>query len=67
VQEIWVRKCSSFEEAEEADQEFWAQMTGDERVQVLEQMRQDAWKITGEPLERIQKVVRIIRLDKEEF
>jgi hypothetical protein len=67
VQQIWVRKCSSFEEAEEADQEFWAQMTGDERVQALEQMRQDAWKLTGQPYEGIQKVVRIIRLDKEEF
>jgi predicted Fe-S protein YdhL (DUF1289 family) len=61
VQEIWFRKCSSFEEEEEADQEFWARMTGDERVNVLEQMRQEAWKITGEPLERLRRVVRVIR------
>jgi hypothetical protein len=61
MEAIWIRKCSSYEEAEEADQEFWARMTGDERIKALEQMRQNAWKITGEPLQRLRRVVRVIR------
>jgi hypothetical protein len=61
MEKVWFRKCSSFEEEEEADREFWAQMTGDERVEVLEQMRQEAWKITGEPLEGLRRVVRVLR------
>jgi predicted Fe-S protein YdhL (DUF1289 family) len=44
MEKVWFRKCSSFEEEEEADREFWAQMTGDERVEVLEQMRQEAYR-----------------------
>ncbi|HBL27830.1 MAG TPA: hypothetical protein DD490_13410 [Acidobacteria bacterium] len=61
MQDIWLRKCSSFEEEEEADREFWAQMTGNERVQVLEQMRRDAWKVTGERPQGIRKVARILQ------
>jgi hypothetical protein len=48
---LWVRKCSSFEEEEQADREFWAQMTGDERVEALEDLRRQAWKVTGERVE----------------
>jgi hypothetical protein len=59
-QEVWLRKGGSFEEEEEADREFWQQMTGRERVAVLEDMRREAWKITGEPLERLRRVVRVI-------
>lgn len=58
--EVWLRKGDSFEEEEEADREFWQQMTGRERVEILEQMRRDAWKITGEPLGRLQRSVRVI-------
>ena len=60
MEKVWLRKCASFEEEEEADREFWAQMTGDERVEALEQMRQDAWKITGERLERLRRTVRVL-------
>jgi hypothetical protein len=60
MQEIWLRKGSSFEEEVEADREFWAQMTGRQRVEALEEMRQEAWKVTGERLERLRRVVRIV-------
>lgn len=60
MQEIWFRRCNSFEEEEAADLEFWAQMTGDERVEVLEQMRRDAWKVTGERLKGLRRAVRVI-------
>ena len=60
MEKVWLRKCASFEEEEEADRELWAQMTGDERVEALEQMRQDAWKVTGERLEGLRRTVRVL-------
>jgi hypothetical protein len=56
---IWVRKSRSFADEAIADREFWAQMTGDERVEALENLRQEAWKVTGERLERLRRVVRV--------
>ena len=60
MKEVWLRKGGSFEEEAEADREFWAQMTGRQRVEALEEMRQEAWKITGERLERLRRVVRVV-------
>jgi hypothetical protein len=57
--EIWVRRCSSFAEDERADREFWATMTGEERVEALEELRREAWKVTGERLERLRRTVRV--------
>jgi hypothetical protein len=57
---LWVRRCSSFADEAIAEREFWAQMTGDERVEALEDLRQEAWKVTGERLERLRRVVRVL-------
>lgn len=59
--ELWIRKCSSFEEEEEADREFWARMTGDERIEALEELRREAWKVTGERLEGLRRTVRVLQ------
>jgi hypothetical protein len=61
MQQIWFRRCSSFEEEEEADREFWAQMTGDERIEVLEQMRREAFGITGERSEEFRRSARLLQ------
>jgi hypothetical protein len=58
--ERWVRKCGSFAEEARADREFWAAMTGDQRVAALEELRQEAWKVTGEPLQGLRRTVRIL-------
>jgi hypothetical protein len=42
------------------DREFWAQMTGRERVEALEELRAEAWKVTGERVERLRRVVQIV-------
>jgi hypothetical protein len=57
---MWVRRCSSFAEDEKADREFWAAMTGDERVEALEELRREAWKVTGERLEGLRRTVRVL-------
>jgi hypothetical protein len=58
--ERWVRKLSSFDEEADADAEFWAAMTPDERVEALEALRRDAWKVTGERIEGLRRVVRVV-------
>jgi hypothetical protein len=57
---IWVRKCSSFAEEARADREFWAQMTGGQRVEALEELRREAWKVTGERFEGLCRAVRVL-------
>jgi hypothetical protein len=61
VEKLWVRKGRSFAEEEEADREFWAQMTGRERVEALEELRQEAWKITGERIEGLRRTARVVK------
>jgi hypothetical protein len=58
--EIWLRKCNSFAEEANADREFWSRMTGDERVEALEELRREAWKVTGERLEGLRRTVRVL-------
>lgn len=60
MDKIWIRKCSSFEEEAEADREFWERMTGQERVEALEEMRQESWKVTGERVEGLRRVARVV-------
>ena len=38
--DIWLRRAATFDEEEQADTEFWAAMTPDQRVAVVEEMRQ---------------------------
>ena len=62
--EIWLRKCSSFAEEAGADREFWSRMTGEERVEALEELRREAWKVTGERLEGLRRTVRVLELPR---
>jgi hypothetical protein len=58
---VWVRRCNSFAEEARADREFWAAMTGDERVEALEDLRHSAWKVTGERLEGLRRAARVLQ------
>ncbi len=57
---IWVRKCSSFEEERQADREFWATMAPDARVEVVEKLRREWARISGQPYERLRRTVRVL-------
>jgi hypothetical protein len=39
--EIWLRRPTTFEDEGEADADFWAAVSPDERVAILERMRQE--------------------------
>ena len=45
---VWCRVCSSFEEAEAADIEFYQQMTPAERMSVLQELRESYAKFDAE-------------------
>lgn len=57
----WIRRCDSFAEEERADREFWQRLTGDERIMALEDLRRDAWKVTGERIEGLRRAVRVLQ------
>jgi hypothetical protein len=59
MKKVWVWKGRIEDEAE-ADRQFWQQMTGPERVAALEELRQDVWKFTGERVEGLRRVARVL-------
>lgn len=53
------------EEEEKAEIEYWASMTGSQRIEILGEMQREAWGLKGD--ERMEKVVvRIAQLDETE-
>jgi len=59
--DVWVRKCSSFEEERRADREFWQRMTPDERVAVVEELRREWWELHGDGgPQRLRRAVRVL-------
>ena len=55
--EIWLRRCSSFQEESDSDADLWMQMSPDERVAVLEQMRQEWLEEHGEHDQGLRRIV----------
>ncbi|MEO8379211.1 MAG: hypothetical protein ABI779_06070 [Acidobacteriota bacterium] len=58
--EIWLARCSSFAEESESDAEFWRRVSPDERVAVLERMRQEWMTEHGRHDEGLRRTVRRI-------
>ena len=59
--EIWVRKCSSFAEEQQADPEFWAQVFPDDRVVAVDELRQQWLRSRGETDEGLRRTVRVLQ------
>jgi len=62
IMKRWVRKLKSFEEERVADREFWAQLSPDERVAAVEELRLEWGKIRGESHERLRRTARVLKL-----
>ena len=56
----WVRRCASFDEEREADREFWARLSPDERVAVVESLREQWRQMTGQRDEGLRRTVRVL-------
>jgi hypothetical protein len=59
--DIWLRRCDSFAEEREADAEFWDAFSPDERVSILEEMRNEWLQRNGRSDEGLRRTAR--RLD----
>lgn len=60
AKKIWLRKFSSFDDENRADREFWQQMTPDERVGIVEQLREEWWKHHGNGEQGLRRTVRVL-------
>jgi hypothetical protein len=60
---LWVRKCESFAEERQADREFWAALSPDRRVALVEELRQEWARISGQPIERLRRTARVLQRD----
>jgi hypothetical protein len=58
--QVWIRKCASFSEEQEADRAFWRSLSPDARVMLVEQLRQDWARISGHPIERLRRTVAVL-------
>jgi len=47
VKQIWFRKCASWEEEAEADREYWAQFTANEKVALIEDLKRESAMISN--------------------
>jgi hypothetical protein len=57
---VWLRRCTSFAEEAEADREFWARFSPDERVAIVEQMRREWMEKNGRLDEGLRRTARLL-------
>ena len=57
---VWIRKCSSFEEERAADREFWLSIPPDDRVALVEQLRQQWADQSGHAIERLRRTAKVL-------
>ncbi len=63
VENVWLRRLTSFAEEERADREFWRSMSGEQRVAALDDLRRQ-WNEEhhhAEHIEGLRRTVRIVR------
>lgn len=60
MRNVQIRRFSSFEEEQQADRQYWAAMTPDARVALVEQLRREWAVFSGIPQERLRRVVRVL-------
>jgi hypothetical protein len=58
---LWVRRCASFAEEREADREFWRQLTPDERVAAVDELRAQWAVMRGQHHEGLRRTVRVLQ------
>ena len=64
--DIWVRKCRSFEEEQEADREFWRQLAPSQRIAIVEDLRQREDSEEGERVSKdFEELLELLKLEGE--
>ncbi|MFH1564085.1 MAG: hypothetical protein ABIF11_11830 [Nitrospirota bacterium] len=63
MEKIWVNKADSFKEAEEFDRNYYLKMTGRERLETVQFLRESYYKLIGtknEDRKRLRRVINVI-------
>ena len=60
MKRIWINKANSFKEAEEFDRNYYAQMTPEERLSIVQELREMYFKFAKVRSRRLQRVIKII-------
>lgn len=45
MKKIWLKKSSSFKEASDFDDKYYSSMSGEERISIIQSLREQYWKI----------------------
>ena len=64
MNKVWLRRCQSFAEEANADREYWAQFTPDERVGIVEQMRREWMELNGRDDEGLRRTARLLEASR---
>ena len=60
MKRIWINIAHSFKEAEEFDRNYYAQMTPEERLSIVQELREMHFKFAKVRLRRLRRVIKII-------
>ena len=61
MKRIWINKAKSFKEAEEFDRKYYAQMTPEERLRIVQELREMYFKFARVRSRKLQRVIKIIK------
>jgi hypothetical protein len=65
-QKIWVRKSNSFKDAQEFDDSYYLSMSPIERLETVQFLREEYWKMNkGESHESRKRLRRVFKLIKQ--
>ena len=60
-----VKIFNSFKEQEEADIKYWQNISGDEKIRIVEELRKEYIRLFHPEIKGIEKVVRIRKLGED--
>jgi hypothetical protein len=62
---IWINKARSFQEAERFDRSYYVQLSHDQRIEIMQELREEYFESTGlltdENGKRLRRVLRVIK------
>ena len=56
-----VKIFHSFEDAEAAEIEYWKNLSGEKKLEILEELRLRYWPLKNEKIRRFQRIYKIIK------
>jgi predicted Fe-S protein YdhL (DUF1289 family) len=56
-----VKIFHSFEDAEAAEVEYWKNLSGEKKLEILEELRSRYWLIENEKIRRFQRIYKVLK------